>query len=278
MNHAMWKTAHADFRTNKVEVEREIKVGSVEYLEMHEADDDEEEMAGGEWDAFEEKKRNERFSNTMTENPDSVGISSTDGRSLNKLIEDLAKIGVESRKLARVLFRLSHSKLGHAPLREVDLTNDSIGDLGASCLATLLKHGSIVRLYLVNCAIGNAGAKALSQASLHNRSLMEMYLNNNLVTDEGVRDICTALGSSPTLKTLNLSSNKITEEGAKYLAMMLVDPGCRLRSLFLSGMMETTKQLDTKEICDDGEDEDDEQEMGMFKRTKKKKVRRSESH
>ena len=110
-NHAMWKSAHADFRTNKVEVEKEIKVGSVEYLEMHEHEDDEDEMAGGEWDAFEEKKRAERFSNTVTEDSDSVGISSTDGRSLNKLIDDLGKIGVESKKLARVLFRLSHSKV-----------------------------------------------------------------------------------------------------------------------------------------------------------------------
>ena len=46
--HAMWKTAHADFKQNKTETVREIKVGSVEYLEMHEHDDDEEEMKGGE--------------------------------------------------------------------------------------------------------------------------------------------------------------------------------------------------------------------------------------
>lgn len=66
-----------------------------------------------------------------------------------------------------------------------------------------------------------------------------------------------ALGSSPTLKTLNLSSNRITEEGAKHIASMLVDPGCRLRSLFLSGRLDTTKQLEAAE-----DDEDDEEEEG----------------
>ncbi|GMI18093.1 hypothetical protein TrLO_g1216 [Triparma laevis f. longispina] len=267
-NHANWKVAHADFRTNKVEVVKEVKVGSAEYLEMHEHDDDEEEMKGGEWDDFEEARRKE--SNSASENAveEEVQITSTDGRSLHKLISDLGAIGVDSKKLARVLFRLSHSKLGHAPLREVDLTDDPIGDLGASCLATLLKHASIVRLYLVNCNIGNSGAKAISQASLHNRSLMELYLNNNAVTDEGVRDICTALGSSPTLKTLNLSSNKITEDGAKYLAAMLVDPGCRLRNLFLSGALETTKQLDKNK----DEEEEEEEEEQVFTRKKKKKI------
>ena len=66
-NHANWKVAHAEFRTNKVEVVKEVKVGSAEYLELHEHDDDdEEEMKGGEWDDFEEAKRKERFSNSAS--------------------------------------------------------------------------------------------------------------------------------------------------------------------------------------------------------------------
>ncbi|GMI39560.1 hypothetical protein TeGR_g9383 [Tetraparma gracilis] len=259
-NHANWKVAHADFKTNKVEVEVELKVGSAAYLEAQ-VDEEEEESAGGEWDAYEEakmaKKKKDAQSSSALDTASSVGIDGTDGRTLTKLVDDLENIGVESKKLARILFRLSHSKLGHAPLREIDITNDPIGDVGASCLATLLKTSSIVRMYLVNCSIGNVGTKAISQAALHNRSLMELYLNNNDVTDEGVRDIAVALGSSPTLKTLNLSSNRITEEGAKHIASMLVDPGCRLRSLFLSGRLDTTKQLEAAE-----DDEDDEEEEG----------------
>jgi Ran GTPase-activating protein (RanGAP) involved in mRNA processing and transport len=253
-NHANWKMAHADFKTNKVEVPPDIKVGSVEYLNQHPDEEDTEEGAGGEWDAYEDAKM-EKQKKSALDAAQSVSVDATDGKSLSTLIEDLAKIGVESKKLARILYRLSHSKLGHAPLREIDLTNDPISDVGASCLATLLKTSSIVRLYLVNCEIGNVGAKAISQAALYNRSLMELYLNNNDLTDEGVRDIAVALGSSPTLKTLNLSSNRITEEGAKHIASMLVDPGCRLRSLFLSGRLDTTKQLEAAS----GDLDDDEQ-------------------
>ena len=161
--HAMWKTAHADYKQNKVETVKEVKVGSAEYLAMHEHDDDdEEEMKGGEWDNFQEIQRKERFA-TSASVQEAPKIEGTDGRDLNQLIEDLEKIGVESKKLARILFRLSHSKLGHAPLREVDMTNDPIGDLGASCLAELLKHSSVVRLYMVNCDLGNSGVKALAE-------------------------------------------------------------------------------------------------------------------
>ena len=184
-------------------------------------------------------------------------------------------IGVESKKLARVLFRLSHSKLGHAPLREVDMTNDPIGDLGAACLATLLKNSSVVRLYMVNCELGNSGVKAIAESALHNRSLMELYLNSNRLTDAGVRDIATSLGGSPTLKTLNLSSNRITEDGARYLASMLVDPGCRLRNLFLSGALDTTKQLDKENPSDDEDDDVDDSNMPLAMKKRMKRLKKA---
>ena len=95
---------------------------------------------------------------------------------------------------------------------------------------------------------------------------MELYLNSNRVTDEGVRDIATSLGGSPTLKTLNLSSNRVTEDGAKYLASMLVNPGCRLRNLFLSGALDTTKQLEKGNLSEDEEEIDLNMPMSMKKR------------
>lgn len=107
------------------------------------------------------------------------------GKDFGKLVDNLAKIGVHSKKLALILNRMSQQGLGHSPLRVIDLACNDIGDIGASVLATLLKHSSVVKLYLVNCSIADAGCKAISQAALQNRSLMELFLTNNLIEDEG---------------------------------------------------------------------------------------------
>ena len=50
------------------------------------------------------------------------------------------------------------------------------------------------------------------------------------------------------------------------MASMLVDPGCRLRNLFLSGALDTTKQLERENPSDDEDEMDQNKPMSMKKR------------
>jgi len=50
-----------------------------------------------------------------------------------------------------------------------------------------------------------------------------------------------------------VSSNRVTEDGAKFIASMLADPGCRLRNLFISGPLETTKDLERQRKMEEEE-------------------------
>ncbi|KAG1924686.1 NACHT, LRR and PYD domains-containing protein 12-like [Pimephales promelas] len=91
-------------------------------------------------------------------------------------------------------------------LRELDLSDNKLGDSGVKLLSDGLKdpHCILERLWLSYCG----------------------------VTDEGCVDLASALRSNPShLRELNLSWNKLGNRGVKLLSDGLKDPHCKLEIL-----------------------------------------------
>lgn len=117
---------------------------------------------------------------------------------------------------------------GSTTLREIDLSSEKIGDAGASHLSTLLVHAPLVTLVLNDNDITCAGAKALAGAFKTNRSIRTLHLAANLIHDDGVRALTLAMWDNPALRVLNLNANPIHAEGAKQVALMIIEPACKV--------------------------------------------------
>ncbi|XP_073701457.1 NACHT, LRR and PYD domains-containing protein 12-like [Garra rufa] len=93
-------------------------------------------------------------------------------------------------------------------LRELDLIENKIGDLGVKFLCAVLKNPQckLERLWFVNCGI----------------------------TDEGCAALASALRSNPShLRKLNMTGNEIGDSGVTLLSAVLADPNYKLGKLWL---------------------------------------------
>lgn len=107
---------------------------------------------------------------------------------------------------------------------------------GLVALCASLRCGSKVRLAdLTSCAIGDAGAKLLSDAlrSAETPPLRELRLGTNGIGDDGARALASAVRRNLHVTVLSLEGNAIGAAGAAALASMLEVNGS-LRELDLS--------------------------------------------
>ncbi|KAL0160762.1 hypothetical protein M9458_044487, partial [Cirrhinus mrigala] len=87
--------------------------------------------------------------------------------------------------------------LGTNPLllKELDLSEDKLGDLGGEKLSALLmdSHSKLEKMKLNNCKLTEKKCLALATVLSSKTVLKEMDLNNSHLLDSGVKEICKGL-------------------------------------------------------------------------------------
>lgn len=101
-------------------------------------------------------------------------------------------------------------------LSKLYLCSNSIGNLGASALATVLRKAAcpIERLWLGNNKIQDSGVNIIAEAVSYNARLQWLDLSVNAITDNSAIPLVSMLFTNVTLQTLDLHGNKITGSGA----------------------------------------------------------------
>uniref|UniRef100_A0A8C1W312 NACHT domain-containing protein n=1 Tax=Cyprinus carpio TaxID=7962 RepID=A0A8C1W312_CYPCA len=130
--------------------------------------------------------------------------------------------------------------LGKSPLllKELDLSEDKLGDLGWEKLSALLmdSHSKLEKMKLNNCELTEQSCSVLSTVLSSKTILKEMNLNNSRLLNSGVKAFCEGLKNPVCeLKILKLSDCSITEEGYKALASALRSNPSHLIELDLTG-------------------------------------------
>ena len=89
------------------------------------------------------------------------------------------------------------------------------GNAGVQRLSEALADNTQVRQsWLRDCAVTNAGAKALASCLEQNMSIVDLFLGGNNITEEGLGYVCEALrGSNATLVSLEMDDNQISQGG-----------------------------------------------------------------
>jgi Ran GTPase-activating protein (RanGAP) involved in mRNA processing and transport len=99
----------------------------------------------------------------------------------------------------------------------IDLSGRPLGDGGIHRLSEALTDNTQVRqLWLRDCSVSNAGAKALASCLEQNMSIVDLFLGGNDIGDEGLGYICEALRrSNATLVSLEMDDNRISQRGVR---------------------------------------------------------------
>ncbi|XP_051742913.1 NLR family CARD domain-containing protein 3-like isoform X31 [Ctenopharyngodon idella] len=137
-------------------------------------------------------------------------------------------------------------------LKELNMNNNNLQDLGVNMLCTGLKNLNckLEILRLSNCSVTEEGYKALASALRSNPShLTELDLTGNDPGQSGVKELSDLLQDpNCQLKTLRLSNCRVTEEGYKALASALRSNPSHLIELDLTG--NDPGQSGVKELSD----------------------------
>ncbi|CAM4574238.1 unnamed protein product, partial [Caretta caretta] len=163
-------------------------------------------------------------------------------------------------------------------LEKLDLSANTLGDLGLKHLCEGLKHPlcKLQILLLWQCRLTAACCGDLSEALSANESLTELELSGNELGDSGIKLLCkglkhpscklqklvvwdchltdaccgdlsSLLSTNWSLRELNLSGNNLSYSGLKLLCEGLKHPNCKLEKLDLSEIHideKTTKKLE----------------------------------
>ncbi|XDV53588.1 hypothetical protein PO909_022058 [Leuciscus waleckii] len=198
-------------------------------------------------------------------------ITESEMKQLSDLLEHpqckLEKLGLRSCDISdRGCAVLSSAlRLNPTHLRELDLSENKMNELGVKILSALLadpqfkleKLGHRLR----SCDISDEDYAVLSLALRSNPSLRELDLSGNNITESKLKKIspllehpqcklqklverdyfsdggCTvlssALRSNPCLRELDLSENNFGDLGVKVISSLLADPQCKLEKLEL---------------------------------------------
>lgn len=99
-------------------------------------------------------------------------------------------------------------------LRHIYLGANGVGGDGATAIANYLNssHCKLVSLHLTNNYLGNRGATALAEGLKSNTSITRLSLASVAMSDDGVIALSEALQNHPNLTALDLSQSPITDE------------------------------------------------------------------
>ncbi|KAL1529175.1 hypothetical protein AB1Y20_000134 [Prymnesium parvum] len=109
-------------------------------------------------------------------------------------------------------------------LEALDLSHNSVGDVGARELSVLLEHDALPSLRHLDLrwnGIGPRGGRYLGAALASSQRLQSLALDWNGLMDRGARALGDGLAENTALQFLSLEHNAIKNEGAKALALGL---------------------------------------------------------
>ena len=107
-------------------------------------------------------------------------------------------------------------------LQQLNVSHNSIGDGGATALAEMLKKNrTLQQLNVSHNSIGAGGTTALAEMLKVNRTLQQLYVSHNSIRDGGATALAEMLKENRTLQQLDISHNAIRNGGATALAEML---------------------------------------------------------
>uniref|UniRef100_A0A672QYE7 Uncharacterized protein n=1 Tax=Sinocyclocheilus grahami TaxID=75366 RepID=A0A672QYE7_SINGR len=150
-----------------------------------------------------------------------------------KLLSDGLKENCKLEKLspaAQEACEYLTEMLGVNPLvlKELDLSEDKLGDLDGEKLSALLMDSHIIikdfqlHVELNNCKLTEKSCSVLATVLSSKTILKEMNLNNSRLLNSGVKEICEGLKNPVCeLKILNLRKCGLTEESCSALATVL---------------------------------------------------------
>ncbi|EFJ40909.1 hypothetical protein VOLCADRAFT_99266 [Volvox carteri f. nagariensis] len=100
--------------------------------------------------------------------------------------------------------------------------NVRLGPVGVKGIASVLSEDSVLeRLDLSNCDVGVDGAAALGAMLKGNRGLKCLILANTRLGTQGIDSICKGIAKNTTLKELDISRTGCEDKAAGYLAQAL---------------------------------------------------------
>ncbi|KAJ8245718.1 hypothetical protein GJAV_G00273750 [Gymnothorax javanicus] len=125
----------------------------------------------------------------------------------------------------------------NSPLRDLDLSNNDLGDSGVKllCVALMSPNCELQRLGLKGCNLTKESCEILASVlQSSNSPLRDLDLSDNNLGDSGVELLCAGL-MSPNCKLLklDLSYNNLGDSGVKPLCAGLMSPNCKLQRLGL---------------------------------------------
>lgn len=149
-------------------------------------------------------------------------------------------------------------------LKELALSNNDLGEAGVRALCQGLKDSAsqLEVLKLESCGVTTANCRELAEAVAGTATLQELHLGDNPLGDaglaalcpgllqpgsrlqtlwlwdcgltaEGCRDLSGLLKAKDSLKELSVAGNALGDEGAQLLCEALLEPSCRLQSLWV---------------------------------------------
>lgn len=124
----------------------------------------------------------------------------------------LAKLETVSFAGSALTARAFELTTGQARLRDVNLSQCVIGDVGAAALAKSPHFTKVARLDLRACEVGAKGIAALAASNMA-KHLRELNLADNPVRASGIQEL--AKGRWPELHTLNLATSGLGSESMK---------------------------------------------------------------
>lgn len=160
--------------------------------------------------------------------------------------------------------RLAAALRDKAELRELVLSSNAVGEEGARALCQGLAAAPcpLEALRLESCGLSSGSCEAVGAVLAAKDSLREVDVSSNQLGDAGVARLCaellkarcrvqtlwlwecglTAAGcrelsgvlrAKESLRELSLADNPLGDDGARLLCESLLEPGCRLQSLWL---------------------------------------------
>lgn len=144
-------------------------------------------------------------------------------------------LNLSGNKLQTAAVAVSELLMDLNALRLLDLSNNNLGDEGATRIAEVLpQNTTLIRLNLNYNKIGFKGARKLWAGLAENTRLKTLNLKGNLIGDMGTMALDSGLLTNSTLLSLDLAENHITQSGSlRVVEALRVSKG--LEELMMQG-------------------------------------------